>query len=171
MNPVLHVIRGVIILTEQQPGGPQGLSPATQPPMPQPIVVKEKKHGFIIRALYFLFIGWWFGLFWALLSWFIYATIVLAPLGAAMLNKVPGAISLKAREKDVKVIVDESGYEVKQENRKQHSIWLRILYYPIGLIASLIAIFLGWILCILLITMPLGIMVFNWVPAIASLHR
>jgi uncharacterized membrane protein YccF (DUF307 family) len=151
-------------LTEQQPGG-------TQPPAVQPIVVKVKSHGLIIRFLYFCLIGWWFGLFWALLSWAMYATVVLAPLGIVMLNKVPGAISLKAREKDLKVVVDESGYKVKQENKKQHPIWVRILYYPIGLIASLIAIFLGWMLCILLITMPLGIMVFNWVPAIASLHR
>jgi len=110
-------------------------------------------------------------LFWALLSWAMYATIVFAPLGIIMLNKVPGAISLKAREKDIKVMVDETGYAVKQTNKEQYPIWVRVLYYPVGLIASLAAIFLGWMLCCLLITMPLGIVLFNWVPAIASLHR
>lgn len=137
----------------------------------QSITVKMKSHGLIIRALYFLFIGWWFGLFWAILSWAMYATIVFAPLGIVMLNKVPGAISLKARKQDIKVFADESGYRIEQTNRKQLPLWARILYYPIGLCASLMAIFLGWLLCVLLITMPLGIMLFSWVPAIASLHR
>jgi uncharacterized membrane protein YccF (DUF307 family) len=154
----------------EQPPTPQGSANTTPPPL-QPIVVKVKSHGFIVRVLYFCLIGWWFGLFWALLSWGMYATIVLAPLGVVMLNKVPGAISLKAREKNITVIADESGYTVKQTAKEQYPLWARILYYPIGLIASLLAIFMGWILCILLITMPLGIVVFNWVPAIASLHK
>ncbi|MGQ9475962.1 MAG: hypothetical protein ACUVRX_07805 [Actinomycetota bacterium] len=134
-------------------------------------MVKVKTHGLIVRALYFCLIGWWFGLFWALLSWFMYATVVFAPLGVVMLNKVPGAISLKARVKNIKVIADESGYALKLENVKQFPLWVRIIYYPFGLIFSLVAIFLGWFLCMMLITLPLGILVFSWVPAIASLHR
>ncbi|MDD3718089.1 MAG: hypothetical protein PHP28_05435 [Actinomycetota bacterium] len=138
---------------------------------PQPIVIKVKTHGLIIRALYFCFIGWWFGLFWALLSWVMYATVVFAPLGVVMLNKVPGAISLKARERNMRVITDESGYTAKLENAEQFPLWVRVIYYPFGLAFSLAAIFLGWFLCVALITLPLGILVFNRVPAIASLHR
>jgi len=158
-------------LTQQLPGSSPGSSPIVQPQMPQPIVVKVKTHGFIIRALYFLLIGWWFGLFWAFASWFLYATVVLAPLGIVMMNKIPGAISLKARKNDIKVIADEACYNAKFVSRRQRPIWVRILYYPFGLIFSLCAILCGWMFCCLLITMPLGIMIFNWVPAIASLHR
>ncbi|MEW6552698.1 MAG: hypothetical protein AB1384_00235 [Actinomycetota bacterium] len=55
--------------------------------------------------------------------------------------------------------------------QRQVRWWIRVLYYPFGLVFSLIAIFLGWFLCVFLITLPLGIVVFNKVPAIASLHR
>jgi uncharacterized membrane protein YccF (DUF307 family) len=135
------------------------------------VVVHVKEHGLFVRALYFLFIGWWFGLFWALLSWFMYATVVGAPLGAVMMNKVPGAISLKSKQKDIKVITTEDGYTVSQTNKEQFPLWARILYYPVGLILSLVMIIIGWLLFVFLITAPLGVMVFNAVPAVTSLHR
>jgi len=53
-------------LTEQQ-------STKASVSQPKPVVVKVKHHGLIVRALYFLVIGWWFGLFWAFASWFVYA--------------------------------------------------------------------------------------------------
>jgi len=138
---------------------------------PPPVVVKVKEHGFIVRALYYLLIGWWFGLFWALLSWFMYATVIGAPLGIVMLNKIPGAISLKARERNIRITSGADGYTVKQVALEQRPLWARVLYYPFGLVFSLLAILLGWVLSVLLITLPLGIMLFNKVPAIASLHR
>lgn len=145
--------------------------PAQGAPVLPPVVVKVKTHGFIVRALYYIFIGWWFGLVWALLSWVVYATVVGAPLGVKMMNKIPGAISLKAREKDIKVFSDETGYEVKQVKREQYPWWARVLYYPVGLVLSLMVILLAWLLCELLITLPLGIILFNKVPVVASLAR
>lgn len=157
---------------KQQPTPSQYAAPQ-QPYAPQTpqVVVHVKEHGLFVRALYFLFIGWWFGLFWALLSWFMYATVVGAPLGAVMMNKVPGAISLKSKQKDIKVITTEDGYTVSQTNKEQFPLWARILYYPVGLILSLVMIIIGWLLFVFLITAPLGVMVFNAVPAVTSLHR
>jgi uncharacterized membrane protein YccF (DUF307 family) len=138
---------------------------------PQAVVVEVKKHGFIVRALYYIFIGWWFGLLWALLSWLVYATVIGAPLGAVMLNKVPGMISLKQRDKRYNVVSTGGGHDVVEEKPQQRRWWIRVIYYPFGLIFSLIAIFVGWLLCVFIITLPLGIIIFNKVPAIASLHR
>jgi uncharacterized membrane protein YccF (DUF307 family) len=138
---------------------------------PQAVVVEVKKHGFIVRALYYIFIGWWFGLLWALLSWLVYATVIGAPLGAVMLNKVPGMISLKQRERRYKVVSTRGGHDVAEEKPQQRRWWIRVIYYPFGLIFSLITIFVGWLLCVFIITLPLGIIIFNKVPAIASLHR
>lgn len=163
-----HILKQGGLMSNEIASPPQ--SPT--PPLPGlPVVVKVKEHGLIVRFFYFWFIGWWFGLFWALLSWVMYATVIGAPLGAVMMNKVPGAISLKSRQKDIKVITTENGYKVSEVKKQQHPIWVRILYYPIGLVLSLLLIFLGWFLCVFLITMPLGIVVFNAVPAVTSLHR
>lgn len=138
---------------------------------PLVMVVAVKHHGFIVRALYYIFIGWWFGLFWALLSWLMYASVIGAPLGAIMLNRVPGAISLKAREKQARVFADGSGYAVKQEKLPQYAWWVRVLYYPIGLVLSLFVILIAWVLTAALITLPIGIWLFGKVPAVATLAR
>jgi uncharacterized membrane protein YccF (DUF307 family) len=124
-----------------------------------------------VRVLYYIFIGWWLGLFWALLSWIMYATVIGAPIGAKMLNMVLGAISLKARARDVKVVPGQTGYSLEQVRRRQVAWWVRVLYYPIGLVLSLAVILLAWLLCAFLITLPLGIILFNKVPAVASLSR
>jgi hypothetical protein len=133
--------------------------------------VTVKSHGIIVRALYYIFIGWWFGLLWALLSWVMYATVIGAPLGIKMLNRVPGAISLKAREKELRVTAEPSGYHVEQARLKQRTWWVRLIYYPFGLVFSLLLILLAWLLCAFLVTLPLGIILFNKVPAVASLAR
>ena len=146
-------------------------APAETPPGAPKVTVKVKQHNILVRAIYFLFIGWWFGLIVALLGWVLYATIIGAPLGVKVLNAVPGAISLKARAKDIRVFRDEDGYTVAQVRPEQRKWWVRVLWYPFGLVLSLFAILTAWLLCVFLITMPLGVMLFNKVPAIASLYR
>ena len=37
--------------------------------------------GCLVRGLYFIFIGWWFGLLWVLAAWFLNLTIIGLPLG------------------------------------------------------------------------------------------
>jgi uncharacterized membrane protein YccF (DUF307 family) len=148
------------------------MSTDTSVPTGQPrVTVNVKQHGIIVRALYFILIGWWWGLFVALFGWLVYATVIGAPLGAKILNAVPGAISLKARDRRLELRQTANGYEVVGAEVQQRRWWIRVLWYPFGLVLSLFAILIGWLLCAFLITLPFGIMVFNKVPAIASLHR
>lgn len=49
---------------------------------------------FIIRLLYFVLIGWWFSLLWALLAWVLCISIVGLPLGVWMFNRLPGVTTL-----------------------------------------------------------------------------
>jgi hypothetical protein len=50
---------------------------------------------FLIRALYFVLIGWWFSLLWAGLAWILCATILFLPLGVPMLNTLPFVTTLQ----------------------------------------------------------------------------
>ena len=43
---------------------------------------------FILRAIYFVLIGWWFSLIWSLLGWLLCVTIIGLPLGVLMLNRL-----------------------------------------------------------------------------------
>ncbi len=49
---------------------------------------------FLIRAAYFVLIGWWFSLLWAVLAWLLCATIIGLPLGVMMLNGLPTVTTL-----------------------------------------------------------------------------
>ena len=44
--------------------------------------------------LYFIFIGWWMGLSWALIVWFFNLTIVGLSMGLAMINYTPQVTTL-----------------------------------------------------------------------------
>ena len=52
------------------------------------------QYPFIIRALYFVVIGWWASLFWAALGWLLCLTIVGIPFGLPMLYTLPFITSL-----------------------------------------------------------------------------
>lgn len=49
---------------------------------------------FLIRAVYFVLIGWWFSLLWAVLAYLLCATIIGLPLGIVMLNGLPAVTTL-----------------------------------------------------------------------------
>jgi uncharacterized membrane protein YccF (DUF307 family) len=57
--------------------------------------VNRPQQLFLIRAIYFLLIGWWFSLIWVLVAWFATATIILMPLGIWMMNRIPAVTTLE----------------------------------------------------------------------------
>lgn len=52
------------------------------------------QYPFIVRALYFLLIGWWFSALWLALAWALCTVIIGLPLGFWMFNRVPAIITL-----------------------------------------------------------------------------
>ncbi len=48
----------------------------------------------LVRALYFIVIGWWFSLLWSLLAWLLCLTIIGLPLGTWMFNRLPNLTTL-----------------------------------------------------------------------------
>lgn len=50
---------------------------------------------FFMRALYFLFIGWWAGLIWAEIAYLMFVLVVTIPVGVIMLNILPTVITLR----------------------------------------------------------------------------
>lgn len=57
--------------------------------------VGVEQPAFIVRAFYFLLIGWWFSLLWAAVAWILCATIIGLPLGVLMLNALPSVTTLQ----------------------------------------------------------------------------
>ncbi len=50
---------------------------------------------FLLRAIYFLAIGWWFSAIWLAVAWALSSSIIGLPLGFLMFNSVPAVITLQ----------------------------------------------------------------------------
>ena len=52
------------------------------------------QHSLVVRALYFVFVGWWLSLLWANLAAFLAVTIIGLPVAIWLVNRLPFVTSL-----------------------------------------------------------------------------
>jgi uncharacterized membrane protein YccF (DUF307 family) len=115
----------------------------------------------LVRALWFVFIGWWATPVVVNVAWFLNATIIGIPLGIALINLVPTVLSLK-----------EPRERATHDGRSQHSLLVRAVYF----------IFVGWwlswfwanaaaFLAVTIIGLPIAFWMFNRLPYVTSLYR
>jgi uncharacterized membrane protein YccF (DUF307 family) len=55
------------------------------------------QHPFLLRAVYFLLVGWWLSALWMTIAWALSASIIGLPIGFWMFNRVPALITLARR--------------------------------------------------------------------------
>jgi uncharacterized membrane protein YccF (DUF307 family) len=55
----------------------------------------EQQTSWLVRGLYFVFIGWWLSLLWATIAYTLCATILGLPLGVLMLHGLPAVTTLQ----------------------------------------------------------------------------
>ena len=127
---------------------------------------------FIIRVLWFFLIGWHVTLWWVLAAWLFNLTIIGLPLGLWMLNRVPLVLTLRT-ETNYQVIELRNGTLTAQYRGPQQYGWLaRLLYFiVIGWWLSLIWALLGWLLCVSIIGLPIGVLMLNRLPEVTTLMR
>jgi uncharacterized membrane protein YccF (DUF307 family) len=125
---------------------------------------------FIVRAFYFIFIGWWFSLIWINTAWALNASIIGLPFGLWMINWTPQIFTLKSVP--VLVIRTEDGQLIRVSNLPQYGCLIRAIYFIlIGWWFSFIWANVGWFLAATIIGLPLGLWMLNRLPAITTLYR
>ncbi len=55
----------------------------------------KEQYNLLLRAIYFVLIGWWLSAAWMEVAYFICLTIIGLPVGFWMFDKVPGLVSLR----------------------------------------------------------------------------
>ncbi|MFC6725677.1 YccF domain-containing protein [Halobium palmae] len=116
----------------------------------------------LVRALWFVAVGWWATPLVANVAWLLSATIVLLPLGIKLTNLVPTVLSLK----------EPRSRTVPESARGQRSLFLRAIYFV------LVGWWLSWFwanaaafLAVTIVGLPLAFWMFNRLPCVTSLYR
>lgn len=145
-----------------------------QQPAPPPVEVKAEpqRPGFLLRALWFILIGWWFGLIWLIVGYVFCVTIILLPIGLAMLNRLPQVLTLRPVSQHATVFVSSGTVKVSVQGQQQLNFLLRAIYFVcIGFWFGFIWALAGYILCITIVLMPVGLVMLNRLPAVLTLRR
>lgn len=128
--------------------------------------------GLLVRAIWFVFVGWWLTGIMSLIAWFAMVTIVGLPLGIYLINRIPTFITLRPRTRQVSAIMEDGLLRVTEHKRSQQPWYIRFAWFLlVGWWASAIVMGIAWLLCVLILTLPLGLMLYNRVPFVASLYR
>ena len=157
------------------PMPPVPAPPPVQTPPRAPVVVETKGGpGLLVRAIWFIFVGWWLSGIVAAIAWAAMITILGLPLGIWLVNRLPTVITLRPRTAYAYAWTDAYGNTQYSSAVKidQPPWWMRGLWFiVVGWWASFFLMAIAWLLIVLIITLPVGLMLFNRVPFVASLYR
>jgi uncharacterized membrane protein YccF (DUF307 family) len=56
-----------------------------------------EQHPIFLRAIWFLFVGWWLGGIWMIAAYCLFVTIIGIPVGVVMLGWMPTVVTLQRR--------------------------------------------------------------------------
>ena len=135
-------------------------------------IVQEPSIPLMQRILYFFLLGWWATGLWINVAWLLNATIIGLPLGLWMLNRVPQVLTLRSTKQVVVATARGDAVYLRSMGLPQRSWLFRLLYFVlIGWWLSLIWAILAWVVSATIIGLPLGIWMFDRLPALTTLAR
>jgi uncharacterized membrane protein YccF (DUF307 family) len=137
-------------------------SPYQQPPQMVQMNVQQSGPGCLVRGLWYIFIGCWLGFIWLNLGYFFILIVIGLPLGLVMLNRLPWVLTLKQPSHVVQVTSAPGMTQVTIGGTKQYNMLVRSIYFLlVGWWAGYLWACLGYILCLLIVTLPLGLVMLN----------
>jgi uncharacterized membrane protein YccF (DUF307 family) len=128
--------------------------------------------GFLVRAVWFVFIGWWLSAIATVLAYALCITIIGLPFGFALFNRLPAVLTLRPRSETYVTEVHNGvtfmrGGTVPQLDIGPRIVWFLLVGWWLGAIYVTVA----WFLCVIIITLPIGLYLYNRIGAVMTLLR
>lgn len=142
--------------------------------MPPPFPVEDGGGPpWILRAIYFIFVGLWLTAVTIHLAWILNVTIIGLPLGLWLLDRVPQILTLKPMRHQTRAVPNADGsVRLVRTGVPQRSWLLRAIYFLlIGWWLSLLWLEAAFFLTAIIIGIPIAILMFNASPAVTTLRR
>jgi uncharacterized membrane protein YccF (DUF307 family) len=142
-------------------------------PSPQTVVITDRGGpGFLVRAIWYVFVGWWLSGLAILLGWLLAVTIIGLPVAFMIFNRIPSIMTLRGRTHTYEATVTDGVTYLKGRAHDQRPLWLRAIYFlAIGWWLGALWMFAAWAISLLIITLPIGIWMMNRVGGIMTLLR
>jgi len=144
-------------------------------PASNPVIVINQDSdgpGLVVQLLWFLLVGWWLSQLAIWVGYILILSIIFMPFGIWILNRMPAIVALREQKQETTVTQEGGVISVKKKRREQRSIFLRLVYFLlIGWWFGFIVAELAWLVSVTIIGIPLGIWLFDRVPAVVSLQR
>jgi uncharacterized membrane protein YccF (DUF307 family) len=139
----------------------------------QMVVGTRQGPGFLARAVWFVLIGWWLTAIVIVVAYALALSILGLPFAFYLFNRIPAFLTLRGRSKtnEVETMADGRRY-LTAANVQQRPMLLRAIWFIlIGFWFGAIWMALAYVLCVLIVTMPFGLAMFNRVGAVMTLLR
>ncbi len=147
-----------------------------QVPQPQRstvvVMAESPEPNMVLRVFWFLFIGWWLS-FWVITAANILTlTIIGIPARIWIINRIPQIVTLKSSRK-LQVSEQQGGVTmVGYQDREQIKFWIRAVYFTfVGWWASALWLYIAWLFCIFMITLPIAFWMFGQIGKLQTLRR
>ncbi|WP_312908752.1 YccF domain-containing protein [Natronosalvus caseinilyticus] len=132
--------------------------------------VSTENRSVAVRAVWFVFVGWWATGLWLTVAWVLNLSIIGLPVGIKMINVVPKVLTLKDPEDDI--VVDADGNVVGSAKKDQHSLVVRGVWFVfVGWWASGIWMGIAYLLSLTILGLPVAIIMYNKLPFVVSLYK
>lgn len=138
------------------------------------IVIVNESGGtsLLVRAVWFVFIGWWLSGLAIFVAYIACATVIGLPLGFAIFNRLPGIITLRSRTKKTAVEVKDGVTYISGGKVAQYPMWVRALWFVFaGLWLGAVYLGVAWLLCVTIIGLPIGLLMFNRTGTVMTLLK
>ena len=121
-----------------------------------------RQRSLLVRAIWFLLVGWWLTPIVVNVAWALNVTVILAPIGIKLVNLVPTVLTLQ----------EPRSLGQPELERGQHSLLVRALYFVfVGWWLSFLWANLAALLAITIVGLPIAIWLVNRLPFVTSLYR
>jgi uncharacterized membrane protein YccF (DUF307 family) len=139
----------------------------------QVVIAPRQGPGFLARAVWFVLIGWWLTAIVIVVAYVLALSILGLPFAFNLFNRIPAFLTLRGRTKTYQVETTAEGTRyltaanVEQRPMLLRAIWFILVGWWFGAIWMAVA----YVLCVLIVTLPFGLAMFNRVGAVMTLLR
>lgn len=137
------------------------------------VVIQSSGPSFIVRALWYVFIGWWLAGLAITAGYLAAITIVGLPLAFYIFNRIPTVLTLRSRTtRYVAATTAANTTIIREQTLAQRPMWIRGVYFVlVGWWLGAIWLGIAYLFSILIVTLPLGLLMFNRTGGFMTLLR